>query len=226
MTLYFNKSIFKRIAVALFLFFAVVPYLYAGDSASIKVHFIYGSKPKWKFRSTERLWLGGTWGGHVGIEYAPSQVIDFVPQGRFHVISHGKARHSRFNLRSTDAFWTTFGSSSSLDVKRVSFTVPISESQKVRLDSVVKVYSSQVPYDYAFIGMRCAAAAYDVLSQIGIFEPRTRRGMVFGIFYPRILRRKMFVLAQRRGWEVRFQEGSPKRIWGKDTMSSMSNNAL
>lgn len=210
----YHQSIFRKAFIGLWLLSCLSQYLFASDS--IKVHFIYGSKPKWKFRHTEKIWLGGTLGGHVGIEYAPNQVIDFVPQGQFHVISHNRSRHSRFNLRSTDAFWKTFGTRSTGEVKRVSFTIPISAYQQARLDSLVKTYAAQVPYDYAFIGMRCAAAAYDILSKVGIMEPKSRTKLILGIFYPRLLRKKMFALSKARAWHVEFHEGSPKRVWEKD----------
>jgi hypothetical protein len=192
-----------------------MPYAFASDSSLIKVHFLYGSKHKKEFKPLEKRWFGGMLGGHVGIEYAPGLVIDFVPSGSFHVISHSGNMHSRFNNRTVTSFWTALGSNTH-DAKKASFVIPISEMQKRGLDSLVHVYTQTTPYDYAFVGMRCSAAAYDILSQIDVLDKYDRWEMVFKIFYPKRLRKRLFRLAKEKAWKVEMQAGTYKRVWERD----------
>ncbi|MDJ1468511.1 hypothetical protein QNI19_10730 [Cytophagaceae bacterium DM2B3-1] len=55
----------------------------------IKVHFLYGSKPKKEFKFLEKKWFGGMHGGHVSIE-TDSVVTGFGPKGKFHVFGNRK----------------------------------------------------------------------------------------------------------------------------------------
>ncbi len=212
---FLRNIILNKTAMVLYMLLASVPYLFGNDSSLIKVHFLYGSKPKQEFKNVEKPWFGGMLGGHVGIEYASGLVIDFVPSGRFHVISHRKHRHSRFNNRAVASFWTALGSSS-MDAKKASFTIPITEAQKHTLDSIVHIYTQATPYDYAFIGMRCSAAAYDILSEIDVLKKCSRWNIVFKIFYPKRLRKRLFCLAKEKAWNVETQEGTNRRIWEED----------
>ncbi len=58
---------------------------YAGDTAFLKVHFLYGSRPLKEYQDTEKKWFGGILGGHVGIEGDSNRIINFLPSGSFHV---------------------------------------------------------------------------------------------------------------------------------------------
>lgn len=185
------------------------------DTTYIKVHFLYGSRPKREFKDTEHHWFGGIHGGHVGIEVDSNYIIDFVPAGVFHIIEHPNNKHSRFTTHTVAGFWSTFGSDTE-DVKRTTIVIPIHEKQKKILDSITAVYTSTPPYDYAFIGMRCAAAAYDVLAQIGIMQSHCRSGTYFRNFYPKPFRKRLLKKAKREGWTVRMVEGSATRIWERD----------
>lgn len=207
--------ILSKTGLVLYMLLASMPYVFASDSSLIKVHFLYGSKPKKEFMAVEKRWFGGMLGGHVGIEYASGYVIDFVPSGRFHVISHSGNMHSRFNNRTLTSFWTALGSNT-YDAKKTSFIIPINGAQKHSLDSVVSVYTQTTPYDYAFVGMRCGAAAYDILSQIDVLDKYDRWKMVFKIFYPKRLRKRLFCLAQEKAWKVETQEGTHRRVWERD----------
>lgn len=62
----------------------------------IKVHFLYGSKPKKEFRFLEEKWFGGMHGGHVSIE-TDHEVTGFGPQGKFHIFGNKKKFHSHFS---------------------------------------------------------------------------------------------------------------------------------
>lgn len=185
------------------------------DTTYIKVHFLYGSKPKKEFKESEDKWFGGIHGGHVGIEVDSNRVMDFLPGGKFHYVEHHKERHSHYAKHSIADFWKTFASDSN-KVTRCSFIIPIDSAQKALLDSIYNAYTSETPYDYAFIGMRCAAAASDVLAKLGILREKGRRATYLRFFYPKILRKKLFRLAKRNKWHIIRHEGVETRIWEND----------
>lgn len=67
------------------IFFCFISVLsYSQDSAYLKVHFLYGSKPLKKYKATEQKWFGGILGGHVGIEGDDDKIVNFLPKGKFH----------------------------------------------------------------------------------------------------------------------------------------------
>ncbi|MBI1222848.1 MAG: hypothetical protein GC180_09620 [Bacteroidetes bacterium] len=187
----------------------------AQDTSWIKVHFIYGSRPKNGCKQ-EPKWFGGIHGGHVGIEYDTGKVIDFAPKGKFHYIERQRCPHSAYSLRSMKAFWHTFKQSDSASLKVMTILVPLDSAQSHRLDSIVKRYPENCPYDYAFLGMRCAAASYDILAEIGVLEPFSRRGTWCRIFYPKLLRKRMIHLAHKKHWMIWKKAGSDCRVWEKD----------
>jgi hypothetical protein len=185
------------------------------DSVYIKVHFLYGSKPKKKYKDVEPKWFGGILGGHVGIETDSNTVLNFVPSGEFHVFAKNKERHSAFAVHTPKSFWQIFGSSTD-SVKKTTIEIPITRLQKQKLDSVSKAYRSQTPYDYAFFGMRCGAAAYDILSKLGILKKYSYRKTYRKIFYPRKLRKRLIKKAKKNKWTIRMTEGTKKRKWEGD----------
>jgi hypothetical protein len=198
--------------VMLALLFAQLPVL-ASDSTVIKVHFIYGSRPSKQFKGEERRWFGGIHGGHVGIEINAGEVFSFVPSGKFHWVANGKHKHSRFVTHEVERFWTFFSQDS---VQGATVSIPISSEQMLSLESVMKRYTAETPYDYAFLGMRCAAAVYDILGTAGIMEKRSKLVVVLEIFYPKKLRKKILRKAKAAHWEVERRHGSPRRQWEKD----------
>lgn len=189
--------------------------MFAEDSIYIKVHFLYGSKPKREFKEVESKWFGGKLGGHVGIEIDSNEIIDFVPSGDFHYFAKKNDCNSRFAQHSLESFYEIFGGSTE-DVKKMSVKIPISAQQKFKLDSIVNSYTNVTPYDYAFIGMRCGAATYDVLSQIGVVEQYSHRRTYMKIFYPKKLRKPLAEQARENNWTIAEQEGSTNRKWEKD----------
>jgi len=208
----FQKALMKCCIVALCM---AGGQAFANDTCYIKVQFIYGSKPLKKHRDTEKKWFGGLPGGHVGIEGDSSRVLDFHPYKNFHLIETNQNKHSRFMLRHADEFWSGFGCPGET-VKKATVIIPVTKAQKQRYDSIASSYLSNTPYDYAFIGMRCAAATYDILSQLDIVKPLPKTTMYMKIFYPKKLRQRLYARAEEMGWEVVKQEGSPKRKWEQD----------
>jgi len=185
---------------------------FANDSTFIKVHFLYGSKPKKAYKSTEVKWFGGLHGGHVGVEIEPNKIIDFVPSGKFHYVEKHDNRHSSFTEHDTTSFWEIFGSDSD-SMKKMTIVIPITDSQKKKLNSLAKAYWNETPYDYAFVGMRCASATYDILAQIGITKKFKRKKTFRKNFYPKRTRKKLVKLAKRNNWKIIRKQGSPKRKW-------------
>ncbi len=184
------------------------------DSLFLKVHFLYGSKPRKQFKSAETKWFGGKWGGHVGIEVDSNQIVNFLPRGKFHWVEKPGNRHSAFANHSYENFYNILGRVE--PAKKTIFYIPISSSQKQQFDSITASYLNQTPYDYALIGMRCGAAAYDILSQLSIVEGHSRRATFLKTFYPKKLRKQLFNKARINGWKFTKEEGSERRKWEKD----------
>jgi len=203
-----RKTIFSTV------FYLVISFsLCAGDT--LKVHFLYGSKPNKKFKYVEKKWFGGIHGGHVGVEFNSGTIIDFIPYEGFHYVEKNKNRKSRFVTHNFNDFYSIFGGRPD-SVKSVIFYIPIKNEDAALLDSISKLYLAATPYDYAFIGMRCAAAAYDLTSHVGITKKLPRKRMYFKIFYPKKLRKKLFKLAKKNGWKYETKKGSIRRIWESD----------
>ncbi len=98
-------------------------------------------------------------------------------------------------------------------MKKTVVTIPVTLQQKQLLDSIAVVYTGNTPYDYAFIGMRCSAAAYEILGQLGIVESYSHSKTCRRIFYPRKLRRRMLRLAADNNWTVTRTPGTIRRKW-------------
>ena len=186
--------------------------LQTNDSGYIKVHFLYGSKPKKKYKKTEKSWFGGIHGGHVSIE-AEGYVYGFLPYKSFHVIGKQSAgkRHSRFSIESVKSW-----ASDTATLKYTTIIIPVSKQQLDSLHHIHQSYLQQPPYDYAFIGMRCAAATYDILGQIGIVDWVPNKKNTFKNFYPKLLRKKLVRLAEERGYKIHRQQGRKTRKWEGD----------
>lgn len=155
-------------------------------------------------------YFGGIHGGHVTIEI-DSIDYGFSPTGRVHMISHNRNCHSQFNGKHTHN-----QPPYPKGYKVVSFTIPISEEQYRQLNKIHADYLEKPPYDYAFFGMRCAAATQDILSQIGIVKKKKRLNTIYSTFYPKKLRKRMFKLAEEKKYTVERQVGRPTRKWESD----------
>ena len=199
--------------LALTLSFSITSH--ADTTCYIKVHFLYGSKPKKEFKETEDKWFGGIHGGHVGIETDSNHIIDFIPFGEFHIFSKDSTRHSRFARHSCSDFWHCMGSDSN-KVERMTIVIPVNAKQKLLLDSLANAYTAHTPYDYAFFGMRCAAAAYDVLAKIGVMKQHSEKGTWQRNFYPKRFRHHLVKRARKEGWTIVKHKGCDSRIWERD----------
>jgi hypothetical protein len=186
----------------------------AQDASYLKVHFLYGSKPIRKYKATEPKWFGGILGGHVGIEAETGEILSFVPKGKFHWFPKNRSKHSSYVIHSTSQFYLMFGGNAD-SVKKAIVYIPVTAAQKQSFDSIATIYLRETPYDYAFFGVRCAAAAHDILGNLKILPDYSIRKTSRKIFYPRRLRNELFETAKERGWEVIRSGGSSTRRWDK-----------
>lgn len=185
------------------------------DSVEIRIHFLHGSKPKREFRKAEDRWFGGMLGGHAGVEYEPNKILNFLPRARFHIFSKRSIINSRFAIHDTVSFYGILGGDPATNKKTI-ITLKISAKQKAKLDSVAKAYLERSPYDYAFFGMRCGAATYDVLAQSGIVYKYKFSRTWKKFFYPRKVRWPLEHYARLKGFKIIKREGSKKRKWERD----------
>lgn len=199
----------KALIILFFSVFVWEAYSQADSSAVIKVRFLYGSRPKRKFKDTEFKSFGGLHGGHVSIQvgdmdygFGPTMMpVHMFPKRR---------RQSVFEARELQG-----GERYSTGNKTVTFVIPVSSKQLAALDSIHKAYCQTPPYDYAFFGMRCAAATQDILALTGIVKRKSRMATILTTFYPKRLRKRLFTLAKNKSYEVRRTEGKGTRKWEK-----------
>ncbi|MGF2412666.1 hypothetical protein [Ferruginibacter sp.] len=188
---------------------------FSQDSSFLKVHFLYGSRPLHKNKGTEQKWFGGVKGGHVGIEADSGRIVNFVPNGKFHWFAKKNSRHSRYAIHTQNSFYSILGGHYD-SAKRTVVIIPVTQQQKQHFDSITAAYLKQTPYDYALIGMRCGAAAYEILAQLKILQQYSYAKTYRKIFYPKKLRKRLLKKAAVNGWVILQQPGSSKRKWEKD----------
>jgi len=201
-----------RVTLSCFVLFLFISrFAFSEDTLYFKLHFVYGSKPKHGFKHTEPTYFGGIHGGHVYME-VDRDIFSFgLHNNQWHVIGHKKNRVGRYRI-DTNLVW--LGDTGRLKITTIS--IPITKQQLEKIKQIEKAYLLTSPYDYAFIGMRCAAAAYDVLSLVGICKPRSRAGIITKNFYPKRLRVKLLKRAKKEHWKIITREGRPTRKWEKD----------
>lgn len=201
----------------LLLLFCCAQGLLAGahDTVYLKVHFLYGSRPLKPYKGTEGKWFGGILGGHVGIEGDSGRILNFLPKGSFHVFKRPANRHSAYAVHNEQGFYSILGGNPD-SMKKAIVYIPVTRQQKQRFDSIATAYLAQTPYDYALVGMRCGAASYEILAQLGVLKAYGPKKTALKIFYPRKLRKRLLKKARANDWTVTHQEGSPKRQWEKD----------
>ena len=199
------------------IFFCLITfYVYSQDTTFLKVHFLYGSKPLKKHKNSEKKWFGGILGGHVGLEVEEDKILNFLPsQEKFHVFPKNDDKHSTYAIHSQPSFYAIFGGHPD-SVKLAIVYMPITPKQKEIFDSIVSVYVGHPPYDYAFFGMRCGAATYEVLGQLVILPSYSYKKTSKKIFYPRKLRKRVFKIAEENNWKIIRQDGRGNRKWEKD----------
>jgi len=183
---------------------------YSSDSLYIKVHFLYGSKPAPKYKDSERKWFGGIPGGHVGIEGDSGRVLNFRSGGKCHLFSDKTNSRAIFEERPVARFYSIYGGEPD-SMKKTIVYIPVTLEQKRAFDSIATSYLKQTPYDYAVFGMRCSAAAYDILGQLNIVPHYSHTKT-----YPKLLRKRLLKKADENGWMVVRENGSGRRVWERD----------
>ena len=188
---------------------------YSQDSTFLKVHFLYGSKPLKKYKDTERKWFGGVLGGHVGIEGDSGKILNFLRRGKIHWFAKKDNRQSMYKEHDFCNFYALFRTDPD-SVKKAIIYIPVTIQQKQQFDSIATAYLQKTPYDYAFFGMRCGAAAYDILGQLAILPKHSNSRTCKKIFYPKKLRKRLLKKATKNNWTIIRQDGSMKRKWERD----------
>jgi hypothetical protein len=193
------------------LFLFISNLLFSNDSLFVKVHFVYGSKPKSAFKKTEAKQFGGIHGGHVYLELENKIISYGTNNGKWHIFPHKSKSAGKYRI-DIDLKW--HGDTSKLKITTI--VIPITEEQSLKFKETEKIYFEKTPYDYAFLGMRCAAGAYDFLSQSDVCKHKSRLAIVLRNFYPKRLRVKLLKLAKKENWLILKQEGRKSRKWERD----------
>jgi hypothetical protein len=176
----------------------------------LKVLFRYGSRPALGYEKTEKNDFGGIHGGHVCLAM-DSIVIGFDSPNGYHIFPSRKHLKGLFVREDEHDYMKD-----TITKKYAIVEIPISDSQYLLLNKILEGYINNPPYDYAFFGMRCASATYDVLSQIGILEHKSYLGNVFSNFYPKLFRSKIFHLAKKNNYTIIRLKGRKSRQWEED----------
>lgn len=195
--------------ISLFLFLS--HFIFASDSLFVKLHFVYGSKPKHSFKSSESKQFGGIHGGHVYMETNQKIISYGTNKGKWHIFPHKSKSAGKYRI-DKDLKW--HGDTGKLKITTV--IIPVTKLQFDKFKETEQTYFIKTPYDYAFLGMRCAAGAYDVLSKAEICKRKSRFAIISTNFYPKRLRVKLLRRAKREHWQVLKQEGRNTRKWEKD----------
>jgi hypothetical protein len=178
------------------------------QSDTIHLNFLYGSIPAEGYHLTEQKVFGGLKGGHVNIE-VNGKVLDFSPNGNCAVLPLWKNPKGGFTIHDK-LKWDTATS------KWMTIKIPITHEQLQQLDSLIETYAHQTPYGYAVFGMRCAAATYDVLSEVGIFKRMSYKDNIVAHFYPKLLRKQAIRWAKVNNYDMQFHDGRNSRKWESD----------
>ncbi len=195
----------------IFLFLFLSHFLCASDSLFVKLHFVYGSKPKHTFKNSESKQFGGIHGGHVYME-ANQKIISYgTNNGAWHIFAHKSKSAGKYRI-DKDLKW--HGDTGKLKITTV--IIPVTQLQLNKFKETEQTYFTKTPYDYAFLGMRCAAGAYDVLSKAEICKRKSRFAIITTNFYPKRLRVKLLRRAKKENWQVIKQEGRSSRKWERD----------
>ena len=205
---------FRWVSILIFyiLFCGVQSSLRAQDSTeTITVYFLYGSRPSaGAAGSIEKHLFGGIHGGHVSIGI-DNTVIGFHHLQGMHLFPHRKNYDGAYECIPLAAFLKD-----TISKQYATIEVPLSLGQYQALKVVIKSYLNQTPYDYAFFGMRCTAATYEILSSIHLLKHKSRFGIIISNFYPRKLRKRMFKIAADKNYPICFKAGRVSRVWEKD----------
>ncbi len=192
-----------KIAVCVILLFYLSS-VHAQDT--IKVLFSYGSKPNARGESR---WFGGIHGGHVSISYK-RQYASFVPDGEVHIFPKKKQASAFVIERDGQFLFDT------TDSRYLIICIPADSQTIARKDSILQNRLYKPGYDYALFGMRCASAAYEVLSASGLYPRYAIKRQAFKYFYPKLLRKKLLKQARKNKWKTIYRPGRKTRKWERD----------
>lgn len=205
-----------RLTVTWLILLAAPVTSHAATQDTIRIMFIYGSRPAKKYERTEPKWFGGIYGGHVAMEIGPDSVFSFrSTEYPCHLFPHRKYS-SKFEIKTVYGMWQTFPPHNYVigELKRVVFAIPVTRDQKHAIDSLARRYLKKTPYDYATMGMRCASATYDVLARAGLYKDYGGATW-WKILFPRDLRALLFRTAGK-DWRIYRYDGSRRRVWEGD----------
>lgn len=171
-------------------------------SYQIKIHFLNRQKVSKRVKRTKNLrWFSGKMSGHVGLEFAPGQVLDFVPYGSFHLVARKHKLHSKFRILTLDEFRKLFGEKRKPN-KGPTIVIPVTSIQQKQMECTAYSYHQTPPFDYAFWGMRCASAIYHLLAKCGIVKNYSISKTAIKIFTPEILKNHLLKMARQKDWLV------------------------
>lgn len=197
----------KRLIGAFIILFSL-PAFGQDATDTIRLNFLYGSIPAKGYKKSEPKYFGGLKGGHVNIE-CNGRILDFTPKGNCPILPNDKKPKGGFSVNSS-VHWDTASS------KWITVKIPVTKEQLQELDTLFDTYSQRSPYDYAVFGMRCAAASYDVLAEVGIFKKLSQKNNIISNFYPKLLRKRVLKWAEEHNYEISYHEGRPSRKWESD----------
>lgn len=198
---------YSRLRLLITCLFWISPFFLTAQTDTIKLHFLYGSRPAKGYKDTEKKVFGGIKGGHVSIE-VDGRVLDFLP-GKNPLLPQNSRPTGHFKIN-PGRYWDTTTS------KWAEVHIPVTPLQKNQLLVLFTELSEQTPYDYAILGMRCAAASYHVLSEVGLLKRLRNNQNIFRHFYPKLLRKKIYRWARQNQYPVYFHNGRTSRKWESD----------
>lgn len=149
-------------------------------------------------RSAGLKWFSGLFTGHVGIEFNPGEIVNFFPEGRFHWIANNQHPHARFVIHTPQEFRRLYNPDA-FHLSIFYFQIPLPQQQM--LEKIIESYTHRPPYDYAFLGMRCASATYEIMARAGILQQASWLFLVFRFFTPGLLKqylRKQAIFAPNK----------------------------
>ena len=191
------------------IFYFIVLYCSGQSGHKVIVCFRHGSKPYREQRRAEIKETGGFLGGHVSL-VIDSMEFGFTSETTNLFPSRKKPCGFFYCEEIKDFKIDTVG------LKYTIIEIPINDAQYEGLLNLIDIYLGYPPYDYAFFGMRCASAAYDVLDQIGVVKYKSRWGNIISNFYPKLLRKKLRKLAKQNHYRILIHNGKKTRIWEGD----------
>lgn len=178
--------------------------------AYLVIHFLHGYIRK-RHCEDPKTTVGGLLGGHIeweiedtvyGFQYADRKKIHFYSRKQ-------PAAFGGLFTRKSKANWLK----ETKNDRITSIFIPLGEGQRVRLVDILEAYHRQAPYDYAFLGMRCASATFELMAEIGLLPKKSRRYYILHAFYPRQLRKRLVKWAKKNKFQVLKKEGIESRFW-------------